>query len=159
MSTLAYARGDDRLPMVAGGALNTERLLNRWRNTDANTRGISEVTCSERDGQVYVRVTAVGPDGPLDWGEVPAVLFSDISVTGGGRAAVEPMTDGQPTPHYADISATDGGPAFWATYEHGFMTVHLQARFNIGILPIAIFTDFHDDSGRVNYMMREVFIR
>jgi hypothetical protein len=69
------------------------------------------------------------------------------------------LADGDPTPHHADLSATDGGPAFWATYDFGFMTVLMQGRFNIGILPIVFFTDFRDDSGRADYVMREVFIR
>jgi hypothetical protein len=153
-----YARGDDRLPMLSG-RIDPERLLATWRNTYADSQGIGEVTCSFRDGQLYVHVVAVGPDGPIDWGETPATLFTDLSVTGGGRDAATPSTDGGPTPHYADLSCTDGGPAYFATYEHGFMTVRLQGRFNIGILPNAIFTDFHDDSGRANFFMREVFIR
>ena len=155
MSTTAYARGDDRLTMLDRPADPTP-LLTRWRNTDADTPGVSEVSFTVRDGQLYVRVTAVGPDGPTDWGEAPATLYTDISVTGGGRATVEPTA-----PHYADLSATDGGPAFSARYDHGFQTVELQGRFNIGILPIVFFTDFTEEGadGRANYVMREVFIR
>lgn len=158
MTAPALARGDDVLPML-GLAPDPQRLLTRWRNTDAHTRGMSEVSFAVRDGQLVIRVTAVGPDGPIDWGEAPAHLFTDISVTGGGRAAASPTIDGQPTPHFADLSATDGGPAFWATYDHGFMTVHLQGRFNIGILPIVVFAEFTDGSGRRDYLIREVFIR
>lgn len=155
---LACARGDDRLPML-GAAIDPARLINRWRNTYEHTNGISELTISLHDGQLYVRVTAVGRDGPVEWGEVPATTYADISVTGGNRSTVDPITDGRPTPHYADVSATDGGPMFFATFDHGFQRVHLQARFNIGILPIGIFTEFLDDSGRADYFMREVFIR
>jgi hypothetical protein len=155
---VAYARADDRMPMLRS-PINPERLLNRWRNTYEDTNGISEVTLSIRDGQLYLQVTAVGRDGPVEWGEVPATLYTDLSVTGGGRATVDPMTDGEATPHYADLSATDGGPAFFATFDHGFQRVHIQGRFNIGILPLAIFTEFLDDSGRADYFVREVFIR
>jgi len=153
-----YARGDDRLAMLRA-PIDPERLLATWRNTYEHSKGLSEVTCSFRDGTLYVRVTGVGPDGPIDWGEVPATLYTDLSVTGGGRDTAGPLTDDRPTPHYADLSCTDGGPAYFATYEHGFMTVRLQGRFNIGILPNAIFTDFNDGSGRANFFMREVFIR
>lgn len=155
---LACARGDDRLPMLRA-PIDPERLLNRWRNTYEYTNGLSELTISLRDEQLYVRVTAVGRDGPVEWGEVPATLYTDISVTGGGRSTVDPVTDGEPTPHYADLSATDGGPMFFAVFDHGFQRVYLQGRFNIGILPIGIFTEFLDNSGRADYFMREVFIR
>ncbi|GFJ92750.1 hypothetical protein [Phytohabitans rumicis] len=149
----ACARGDDRLPMLAAPIV-PDRLLTRWRNTDAATKGIPEVSISLRDGQPCLRVTAAGPDGPIDWGEVPITLYTDISVTGGGRSAAEPGA-----PHYADIRATDGGPAFFASFDHGFMRVHVQARFNIGILPFVIFNEFLDDSGRADYFQREVFVR
>lgn len=158
MTDLAYARGDDRLPML-WAPVDPSRLLTRWRNTDARTKGISEVSFAYRERQLYIRVTAVGPDGPIDWGEAPASLYADVSVTGGQRGAVPPTTDGEPTPHYADLSATDGGPAIFATYDHGFMRVHLQGRFNIGILPIVSFNEFLDESGRADYFIREVFVR
>jgi hypothetical protein len=157
-ATLPYARGDDRLPMLRM-PIDPTRLINRWRNTDADTKGISEVTLTLRDGQLYIHAVAAGADGHVDWGEVPVILHADLSVTGGGRGTVEPMTEGGPTPHYADLSATDGGPSFLATYHHGFMQVHLQGRFNIGILPIVFFNEFLDDSGRADYVQREVFVR
>ncbi|GAA4459590.1 hypothetical protein [Phytohabitans houttuyneae] len=155
---IGYARGDDRLPMLRAPIV-PDRLLTRWRNTDAGTTGISEVELHLRDGQTHLRVTAVGPDGSIDWGDAPVRLYTDISVTGGGRSAADPTVDGRPTPHYADVSATDGGPALFATFDHGFMRVHMQARFNIGILPFVMFNEFSDDSGRQDYFQREVFVR
>lgn len=154
----ASARGDDRLPMLHAPIV-PDRLLTRWRNTDPDTTGIPEVSLSLRDGRTYLRVTAAGPDGPIEWGDTPVRLYTDISVTGGGRAAADPVTGGRPTPHYADVSATDGGPALYATFDHGFMRVHMQARFNIGILPFVMFNEFLDGSGRQDYFQREVFIR
>jgi hypothetical protein len=155
---LGYARGDDRLPMLRAPIV-PERLLTRWHNTDAATKGIPEVSLYLRDGRTHLRVTAAGPDGPIEWGDVPVSLYTDISVTGGGRAAADPVVDGRPTPHYADVSATDGGPALFATFDHGFMRVHMQARFNIGILPFVMFNEFLDGSGRQDYFQREVFVR
>lgn len=155
---VAYARGDDRLPMLRAPIV-PDRLLNRWYNTDAATTGIAEVSLSVRDGRPHLRVTAAGPARPIEWGEVPISLYTDISVTGGGRAAADPLVDRRPAPHYADVSVTDGGPAFFASFDHGFMRVHVQARFNIGILPFVIFNEFLDDSGRADYFQREVFVR
>jgi hypothetical protein len=157
MTDLAYSRADDRHAMLAA-PIDLTPLLRTWHNADADTKGISEVTCSLRDGQLYVRVSSVGPDGPVDWGEVPATPYADLSITGGARADAEPVADGTPTPHYAEVSSTEGGPAFQATYDHGFMRVRMQARMSIGILPLVYFTDFTDDSGRSSYVTREVYV-
>jgi hypothetical protein len=153
---LAAARGDDRLPMLHA-RIDPAPLLYRWRNTNDATRGVAEIRCELRDDQFVVRVIAAGPEGPVDWGEAVATLYADISSTGGGRAAADPVTDGHPTPHYADLSATDAGPAFLATYDHGFQRVHLQGRINLGLLVVAAFTTFTDDSGRADYYHREAF--
>lgn len=154
----AVARGDDRLPMLTAD-IDPAPLLCRWRNADETTRGIADISGELRQGQVVVRVVAVGREGPVDWGEGVATLYSDISTTGGGRATADPATGGRPTPHYADLSATDAGPAFGATFDHGFQRVHLQARVYLGVLVVAAFTEFTDDSGRQNYFHREFFVR
>jgi hypothetical protein len=155
---LAAARGDDRLPMLWAD-VDPAPLLWRWRNTDAATRGIAEIRCELRDGEFVVRTVAVGPQGPIGWGEAVATVYNDISSTGGGRAAADPVIDGRPTPLYADISVTDSGPAFAVTYDHGFQRVHLQARIYLGVLVVPVFTEFTDGSGRASYFRREVFIR
>lgn len=155
---VAVARGDDRLPMLRAG-IDPAPLLHRWRNADESTRGIAEISCALQDGQLTVRVLAVGPDKPIDWGEAEAMPYADITATGSSRAAVPAVVDGRPTPHYADVTATDTGPAFWATYDHGFERVHLQARINLGLLVVAMFTEFTDGSGRADYFHREVFVR
>ncbi|MGH3681838.1 MAG: hypothetical protein ACRDT2_16515 [Natronosporangium sp.] len=156
---LAVARGDDRLPMLADAGIDPAPLLCRWRNTDESPSGIAEIRCELRDGRLTVRVVAVGPDGPIDWGEAPATVYTDLSSTGGGRAAADPVTDGRPTPHYADISTTDSGPAFEVTYDHGFQLVRLQARSYLGVLVVPVFTEFTDGRGRADYYRREVFVR
>ncbi|HKT01983.1 MAG TPA: hypothetical protein VJT31_20850 [Rugosimonospora sp.] len=158
MTSPAYARGDDRLPMLAAPA-DPEPLLHRWRNADRDTRGIAEVSCTVHDGGLWVRVVAAGPDGPIDWGAVPAAVHADLTVTGGGRALAEPVMDELRTRHYADVSATDSGPAFAASFDHGFQRVLVQARINLGLLVVAFFTEFLDGSGRANYYHREVFVR
>jgi hypothetical protein len=150
----AAARVDDRLPMLLASDIDPSPLLYTWRNADASTKGIWEISCSRGDGGLLVRVVGVGPDGPIDWGETVATLYTDISPTGGGRAA-----SGSGTPHHADISATAAGPAFLAVHDHGFMRVHLQARINLGLLVVAMFSEFHDGSGRADYFHREVFVR
>jgi hypothetical protein len=158
MTEVAYSRGDDRLALLRG-PIDVEPLLGRWRNPDQGSGGISNLDLEQRDGQVHVRAAGFGPDGPIDWGEVPAEVYSDISMTGGGRAAVGPDAAGQVPPHYADLSSTGGGPAFLASFDHGFLRVDLQARLNLGLLVVAIYSEFTDDSGRPNYFLRPVFVR
>jgi hypothetical protein len=158
MTEPACARADDRLAMLHG-TIDVTPLVDRWRNADEASQGIEEIGCVVRDGQLYVRARAVGPDGPIDWGEVPTTPHTDVSATGGGRAAASPVEDGRPTPHYADTSVTEAGPAFAATFDHGFLRTHLQARLNLGVLVVAMFNDFVDDSGRSSYFAREVFVR
>lgn len=154
----AATRGEDRLPMLRG-SIDPAPLLCRWTNTDRASRGIAEIRCGFQAGQLRVRVVAVGPRGPIDWGEVAASLHTDLSITGGGRARLDVVPDGHPAPYYADVSATDAGPAFWATFDHGFQRVQLQARIYLGVLVVAMFTEFTDDSGRADYFHREFFIR
>lgn len=157
MNQLVCARGDDRLPMLQA-PIDPQPLLHQWRNTDRASRGIAEVGCVLRDGELRVQVRAVGPDGLIDWGETSAVLHTDITATGGGRAAAPAVTDGKPTGHYADTTATESGPAFAATYDHGFQRAHLQARIVLGVLVVLTYTEFLDDSGRADYYTRELFI-
>jgi len=156
---LAYSRGDDRLALLRG-PIDAEPILGRWRNPDETSGGISEIDISRRDGGLAVRVVAAGgPDGPIEWGEVQVELYSDISMTGGGRGAVGPDASGQVPAHYADLSGTGGGPAFLATFDHGFGRVDLQCRLNLGLLVVAIYSEFADDSGRPNYFLRPVYAR
>jgi hypothetical protein len=157
MSELAYSRADDKLTLLRG-QLDPAPLVGNWRNPDEGSGGISNLDIEWRGGQLYVRAAGFGPDGPIDWGEVPADVFSDISMTGGGRAAVTPAV-GQVPANYADLSSTGGGPAFLASFDHGFLRVDLQARLNLGLLVVAIYSEFTDDSGRPNYFLRPVFVR
>jgi hypothetical protein len=158
MTEVAYSRGDDKLALLRG-PIDAGPLVGRWRNPDEGSGGISNLDLELRDGRLYVRAAGFGPDGPIDWGEVPAELYSDISMTGGGRGAVGPDAAGQVPPNYADLSSTGGGPAFLASFDHGFGKVDLQARLNLGLLVVAIYSEFTDDSGRPNYFLRPVFVR
>jgi hypothetical protein len=158
MTELAHSRADDKLALLRG-PIDAEPLTGNWRNPDTASGGISNLDVELRGGQLYVHAAGFGPDGPIDWGEVAAEVFSDISMTGGGRAAVGPDATGQVPPHYMELSSTGGGPAFLASFDHGFLRVDLQARLNLGLLVVAIYSEFTDDSGRPNYFLRPVFVR
>ena len=49
--------------------------------------------------------------------------------------------------------------AFEATYDHGFLEVHLQANVKAGVLVVASLNRFVDDSGRSSYFTREFYYR
>jgi hypothetical protein len=90
--------------------------------------------CTRADGGLTVRAQGVGADGPVDWGTADAHLYADA--------------------HYLD-----NAPAFLATFDHGYMRVHLQARINRGVLVVGEYTEFTDASGRSNYFIRECYRR
>ena len=49
--------------------------------------------------------------------------------------------------------------AILARYDFGFFDCELQIRQNKGILAVTTFNRFHDESGRSNYVNRELFHR
>jgi hypothetical protein len=127
---------NDDLPVAArGGHDDPAGLLGTWRAlTPDVTKSIASLECSRVDGRFSVRGAGVGPGGPVDWG----------------------ATEGQ---LYADAHYLDNAPAFLATFDHGYMRVHVQARINRGVLVVVEYTEFTDDSGRSNYFIRECFRR
>src|SRR5215207_435759 len=107
-------------------------LIGVWINTNADTTGIARVEFSETHGQLSVRVYAVGPNGMIDWGVAQAKLF-----------AASPKS-----------RATTG---FTCKYDFGFAETRLQAMILTGLIVLAQFHDFKDDSGRMNFFVREYF--
>jgi hypothetical protein len=97
-------------------------------------KSIAALECDMVSGEFMVRADGVGADGPVDWGTTTAHL-------------------------YADAAFPQDPPAFLATFDHGYMRVHLQARINRGILVVCEFTQFIDDSGRSDYFIRECYQR
>jgi hypothetical protein len=118
---------------LRSGRNDPGQLLGTWRGTDpAIAKSISTLECDLVDGDFAVRAWGVGPDGPIDWGVVPAQLYADAAF-----------------PHYP--------PAFLATFDHGYMRVHVQARINRGLMVACEYTQFTDGSGRPDYWFREVY--
>jgi hypothetical protein len=79
-----------------------------------------------------VRVHAVGKDGLIDWGPAPVKL-----------CAASPRS-----------RATAG---FTCTYDFGFAETRLQAMIMKGLIVLAQFHKFKDDSNRMNFFVREYF--
>jgi hypothetical protein len=109
-------------------------LLGTWVNTNRATRGIEKVYLTARENKLILRVFGVCDPSPCDWGEVRAQLFT------------------------RDICFPES-MAFRAAYDFDFMETELLAHVKLGVLVIAKFDRFKDESGRSNYFSREFFHR
>jgi hypothetical protein len=129
---LQYMRADEQA--TAETPINPQPLLGTWLNTNGSTQGIRKAVLEAKGQEVVVRVFASGNPDPFDWKETTASLF-----------------------------ATDAGSseamAFSAFYDFGFMETQLQAHVRQGVLIIAKFDRFKDNSGRSNYFSKEFFYR
>jgi hypothetical protein len=122
-------------PLLRTGRNEPGALLGTWKAlAPAVTKGIAALEVTPDGADALVRAYGVGADGPVDWGTIRAELYADA--------------------HYLD-----NAPAFLATFDHGYMRVHLQARINRGCLVVCVFTTFTDESGRSDYFVRECFGR
>jgi hypothetical protein len=109
-------------------------LIGTWVNTNGATRGIEKVDLTARENKLIMRVFGVCDPSPCDWGEITAQLFTK------------------------EICYHEA-MAFIAAYDFGFMETELLAHVKLGVLVIAKFDRFKDDSGRSNYFSREFFYR
>ena len=117
------------------GELDPGPLLGSWKNTQPEPRGMAEIVLARHDGGLAVRVFGAGPaGGRIDWGEIPGAVFAHDA---GSRHAM----------------------AFSAAYDFGFLYVELQANVKQGVLVVASFNQFRDDSRRSSYFTRELFYR
>lgn len=112
--------------------LDVSGLAGVWINSNPDTNGIARMEFSESNGKLSVRVDAIGPDGLIDWGLAPVKLF-----------AASPSS-----------RATAG---FTCTYDFGFAETQLQAMIMKGLIVLAQVHKFKDDSGRMDFFVREYF--
>lgn len=135
MHTLKTTRKQDQssaMPGALPGRLDHSFFWGIWQNTDAEGRGIIRVAFSNRDGALSMRVFGAGEPNEIDWGEVEARVFAD------------------------NVDSNDG-TKFAAVYDFDFMQVHMHGWVKLGVLVIAVFNQFTDNSGRSNYFDREFF--
>jgi hypothetical protein len=132
MGALQYMRLDEQA--VAQGSVVPEPLLGTWFNTNTATRGIAKAVLAGKENGIVLRIFAAGSQQMVDWGETAASIFA------------------------ADALGTEA-MAFSAVYEFGFMETQLQGHVRQGVLIIAKFDRFKDDSGRSNYFSKEFFYR
>lgn len=132
MGALQYMRLDEQAE--ARGSIVAEPLLGKWLNTNMATRGIPKTVLAAKENGIVLRVFAAGSQQMVDWGETAASVFA------------------------ADALATEA-MAFSAFYDFGFMETQLQGHVRQGVLIIAKFDRFKDNSGRSNYFSKEFFYR
>ncbi len=132
MGALQYMRLDEQAE--AQGSIVAEPLLGTWFNTNTATRGIAKTVLAAKENGIVLRIFAAGSQQMVDWGETAANIFA------------------------ADALATEA-MAFSAFYDFGFMETQLQGHVRQGVLIIAKFDRFKDDSGRSNYFSKEFFYR
>src|SRR3954468_12173880 len=102
-------------------ALDPAILTGEWINTNADG-GIARIVCKPQpDGTMRVACSGTA----AEWGEVDAPLYS---FTFDSRQA----------------------GAFSAVFDLGYEEVRLQANVKAGVLVVASFNRFKDDSGRSN---------
>jgi hypothetical protein len=136
MQLLKCSRLEDApaLPIIPQ-PMSYEGLLGTWVNTNPGTRGIAKLVVSQQDRSLFLRIFGFQSPSLIDWGLTPieAVYARDVN-------SGEPM-------------------AFEARYDMDFMEVQVQANFSLGLLVLACFNTFKDQSGRENYFSREFFCR
>ena len=105
-----------------------------WTTTNQQTQGIARLIVREVDGRLFVRAFGATPPSLCDWGEAAAAVFADGPDSSAPRA-------------------------FTARFDLDFKEVSLQAKVKKGVLVVANFNRFRDDSGRAPFFSREFFYR
>ena len=132
MSKPKYAQLSDLIELDPIKHIDHKPLLGHWINSNPDTISIARINITEANGKLQLQVSAVGPDGLIDWGIASAEVFA-------------------PNP------ASSTGAGFTCTYDFGFAEARFQAMIMKGLLVLAQFHIFKDDSNRANYFMREYY--
>ena len=131
--TLEFAQLSDRVEITGPDTpLDIQALPGVWINSNPNTSGIARMVMSESDGKLSLQVFAVGPDGLIDWGS------SDVTV-------------------FAGLPTSRVGAGFTCSFDFGFAETELQGMIMKGLLVLAQFHRFKDNSNRADFFVREYF--
>lgn len=131
---MQFAQLSDRVENIEpnGVPADLRALPGVWINSNPNTNGIARLVVSESNGQLSVQVFAVGPDGLIDWGS------TDVKV-------------------FAALPSSRVGAGFTCTFDFGFAETELQGMIMKGLLVLAQFHRFKDNSKRADYFVREYY--
>jgi hypothetical protein len=131
---MQFAQLYDRVetdPAIAG-ALETSSLPGIWINSNPDTKGIARLVVSESNGNLSIQAFAIGPEGLIDWEATELAVFASTPTS---RAAT----------------------GFTCLFDFGFAETELQGMIMKGLLVLAQFHRFKDESKRADYFLREYF--
>ena len=103
-----------------------------WINSNPETTGIARIVMSESAGNLSLQIFATGPAGLIDWGKEAAHVFTS------GPSSRLPA-------------------GFTACYDFDFVEIQLQGMLMKGLLVLAQFHRFKDESSRADHFGREYF--
>ena len=115
-----------------GAAMDIKALPGVWINSNPDTSGIARIVMSESDGKLSLQVFAIGPEGLIDWGSTVVKVF-------------------------AGLPTSSAGAGFTCDFDFGFAAIELQGMIMKGLLVLAQFHRFKDDSNRADFFVREYF--
>lgn len=131
---MQFAQLSDRVEAIeADVAMNLQALPGVWMNSNPNTNGIARLVMSESEGKLSLQAFAVGPDGLIDWGTT-----TNIEV-------------------FAGLPDSRVAAGFTCNFDFGFAETELQGMIMKGLLVLAQFHRFKDDSKRADYFVREYY--
>jgi hypothetical protein len=136
MGTLNISRIEDQpnSEMQFQDDTTIAQFVGNWITTNPNSRGIARVVVTPKEHGLLVHAFGAGQPELHDWGIVQARV----------------LTDGP---------ASSRIRAFHTVYDFGFLESSLQAKTEKGVLVVATFNRFKDQSGRSSYFSREFFAR
>ena len=117
---------------IAAGEIDLRAFPGNWVNSNPDTNSIARIEVSAPHGNLVLQVAAIGPDGLIDWGPMNAEVF-------------------------ASGPSSRLGAGFTCLYDFGFAEARLQGMIMKGLLVLAQFHFFKDDSQRADYFLREYF--
>ena len=130
---MQFAQIRDRVdPDRTAAPIDLSALHGMWVNSNPDSTGIARLLISGESGALRLQVSAIGPQGLIDWGTVELVI----------------LTSG-PSSRLA--------AGFTCRYDFGFVEIRLQAMILKGLIVLAEVHRFKDDSKRVDYFVREYF--
>lgn len=107
-------------------------LLGTWINSNPDTHSVARVEATDADGKLRLRVSAVNAEGFVDWGAADAEVF-------------------------AATPESHNGAGFTCRYKFEHGETRLQGMIMKGLLVLAQFHLFNDDTNRESYFLREYF--
>jgi hypothetical protein len=110
--------------------MDLEPLVGTWINSNPDTNSVAVVKATGANGQLTLHVSAVGPEGFMDWGSADAHVFA---------ASPESKI----------------GAGFTCRYVFDYGETRFQAMIMKGLLVLAQFHLFNDE--RENFFLREYF--